>query len=261
MPAWFQDEIERALAPRLPGVSVEVVAEVDSTNSELMRRARGGSHAPVLLATSCQTAGRGRLGRQWHGGQDAASLAVSLGLPLAPHDWSGLSLAVGVSVAESLDPSGAIGLSLKWPNDIWVDQRKLVGILIETAMLSSGGAERYAVIGVGINVGPREGADFRTAPACVREWRPGATPGEVLRDVALPLVENVQRFAERGFAPFAPRFAARDLLRGRDVRLSDGTEGRCEGVGPAGELLVRTTAGLQAITSAEVSVRPVEAAA
>ena len=59
-----------------------------------------------------------------------------------------------------------------------------------------------------------------------------------------------------GFAPFASRFAARDLLRGREVRLGDGTEGRCEGVGWGGELLVRTGDGLQTITSSEVSVRP-----
>jgi BirA family biotin operon repressor/biotin-[acetyl-CoA-carboxylase] ligase len=164
---------------------------------------------------------------------------------------------VGVSIAESLDPSGAVGLSLKWPNDLWLGERKLGGILIETAVLPSGGAERYVVIGIGINVGSREGAGFRTAPACVREWRAGATPGEVLRDIAPALAEGVQRFARQGFAPFAPRFAARDALRGREVRLSDGTEGRCEGVGPIGELLVRTASGMQAITSAEVSARAV----
>ena len=59
--------------------------------------------------------------------------------------------------------------------------------------------------------------------------------------------------------PFAARFAARDVLRGREVQLSDGTEGRCEGVGWGGELLVRTASGMKTITSAEVSVRPVRA--
>ncbi|SCK62088.1 BirA family transcriptional regulator, biotin operon repressor / biotin-[acetyl-CoA-carboxylase] ligase [Variovorax sp. HW608] len=256
---WFEDEIANALARKLPGLCVEVVAEIDSTSSELMRRARDGSRAPVLLVAERQTAGRGRLGRSWQSAQDAqqpASLTFSLGLPLAPRDWSGLSLAVGVSVAESLDPSNAVGLALKWPNDLWLGECKLGGILIETALLQPDAPERYLVIGIGINIGPREAAGLSTAPAWLQQWRPQATPAEVLREIALPLVANVQLFDERGFVPFAPRFAARDALRGREVQLSDGTEGRCEGVGWGGELLVQTASGMKTITSAEVSVRP-----
>ena len=64
------------------------------------------------------------------------------------------------------------------------------------------------------------------------------------------------RFAAQGFGPVLPRFAARDALRGREVVLSDGQSGLCEGVGPGGELQVRTAAGVQAIGSAEVSARP-----
>jgi BirA family biotin operon repressor/biotin-[acetyl-CoA-carboxylase] ligase len=233
--------------------------EIDSTSSELMRRAREGRCAPVLLAAQRQTAGRGRMGRAWQSAQDAqapSSLTFSLGLALAPRDWSGLSLAVGVSVAESLDPSNAMGLSLKWPNDLWVEDRKLGGILVETALLHADTAERYLVIGIGLNIGPREAAGLATAPAWLAQWRPGVTPGELLREIALPLVRDLRLFAERAFVPFADRFAARDALRGREVVLSDGTEGRCDGVGWGGELLVRTASGVKAISSAEVSVRP-----
>ena len=73
---------------------------------------------------------------------------------------------------------------------------------------------------------------------------------------AEPLVRAVLRFGEQSFKPFAAGFAARDALRGREVQLSDGMVGRCDGVGPAGELQVHTVHGLQAITSSEVSVRP-----
>jgi len=260
MPApWFEDEIAQSLAPLLPGIGVEVVAEIDSTNTELMRRARNGRSAPVLLVAERQTAGRGRLGRPWQSAQDArepASLTFSLGLSLAPRDWSGLSLAVGVSVADSLDASGAAGLGLKWPNDLWAQERKLGGILIETALLQPDVAERYLVIGIGINIEPREAANLSTPPAWLNEWRPAATPGEVLREIAAPLVRDVLLFSGSGFVPFAARFAARDVLRGRDVGLSDGTEGHCEGVGWGGELMVRTASGVQMINSAEVSVRP-----
>ena len=256
---WFEDEITQDLQPMLPGLRVEVVAEIDSTNSELMRRARDGRNAPVLLVAERQTAGRGRLGRPWQSAQDAGeppSLTFSLGLSLAPRDWSGLSLAVGASVAESLDPSQAAGVKLKWPNDLWKEERKLAGILIETALLQPDASDRYLVIGIGINLGPREAVGMNTPPAWLKEWRPDATPGEVLREIVVPLVRDVLLFNDRGYVPFAARFAERDDLRGRDVRLSDGTEGHCEGVGWGGELLVRTAAGVQPISSAEVSVRP-----
>ena len=84
--AWSVPELSAALAPLLPGLRVEVVAEIDSTNTELMRRARAGDTAPVLLVAERQTAGRGRLGRAWciqgvEPGTQAASLMFSLGLP------------------------------------------------------------------------------------------------------------------------------------------------------------------------------------
>ncbi|SEF22625.1 biotin--[acetyl-CoA-carboxylase] ligase [Variovorax sp. NFACC27] len=259
---WFQDRIAAAITPLLPGFAVEAVAEIDSTNTELMRRARAGRVEPVLLVTERQTAGRGRLGRPWQSGdarqEASASLMFSLGLPLAPADWSGLSLAVGVSVAESLDPSGAQKVGLKWPNDVWVNDRKLVGILVETALPANGrpDASRYLVIGIGVNIGAREADGMRTPPAWVHQWRPSVGAPEVLGELVLPLVRTVLDFETRGFAPFAERFAARDVLRGREVTLSDGTAGLCEGVTWGGELQVRTDAGLQLISSDEVSVRP-----
>jgi BirA family biotin operon repressor/biotin-[acetyl-CoA-carboxylase] ligase len=263
---WFEDRIAAAVAPLLPGFAVEAVAEIDSTNTELMRRARAGAAEPVLLVAERQTAGRGRLGRPWQsaqqdGQQDSASLTFSLGLPLAPRDWSGLSLAVGVSVAESLDPSGEAKVALKWPNDLWVDDRKLAGILIETATPQASRADtapppRYLVIGVGINIGPREADGMRTPPAWLRQWRPDATAPQVLAELAAPLVRTVKAFEAQGFGAFAERFASRDALRGREVQLSDGSFGMCEGVAWGGELQVRTAGGLQMVSSDEVSVRP-----
>ena len=141
-------------------------------------------------------------------------------------------------------------------SDLWREDRKLGGILIETALPQSEAAQRYLVIGIGLNLGPREAEGLNTPPAWVGEWRPEASAGELLRDLVPPLVDTVQAFAERGFAPFAERFAERDTLRGREVQLSDGTAGLCDGVGWGGELRVQTAAGLQVINSSEVSVRP-----
>jgi BirA family biotin operon repressor/biotin-[acetyl-CoA-carboxylase] ligase len=252
---WPAEAIWEAVAPLLPGFTVEVLPQLDSTNTELMRRARTGQADPVLLVAEQQTAGRGRLGRAW---QSSAgdSLTFSLGLPLAPADWSGLSLAVGVSVAESLHPD----IVLKWPNDLWLGDRKLAGILIETASFGEGAAgARYAVIGVGVNIAPRPATGLSTRPAALRELLPQADAPAVLERVARRLVQDVQRFGAHGFAAFQQRFEQRDALRNRAVQLSDGTTGTAQGVDAGGSLLVHTAAGPQAISSSEVSVRPAAA--
>jgi BirA family biotin operon repressor/biotin-[acetyl-CoA-carboxylase] ligase len=252
---WPAEAIWEAVAPLLPGFTVEVLPQLDSTNTELMRRARTGLADPVLLVAEQQTAGRGRLGRAW---QSSAgdSLTFSLGLPLAPADWSGLSLAVGVSVAESLHPD----IVLKWPNDLWLGDRKLGGILIETASFGEGAAgARYAVIGVGVNIAPRPATGLSTQPAALRELLPQADAPAVLERVARRLVQDVQRFGAHGFAAFQQRFEQRDALRNRAVQLSDGTTGTAQGVDAGGSLLVHTAAGPQTISSSEVSVRPAAA--
>lgn len=246
---WPAEAIWEAVAPGLPGFTVEVLPELDSTNTELMRRARAGRLEPVLLVAESQTAGRGRLGRAWHSGAPGAVLTFSLGLPLRMADWSGLSLAVGVGVAQSLHPE----LRLKWPNDVWWQDRKLAGILIETTQI---GAERYAVIGVGINIAPREVAGLNTPPAWLQELEPGMDAPSALLRAAPALVQAVQRFEAQGWTPFLPAYAARDALAGREVQLSDGSQGQARGVDAQGALLVHTSSGLKKISSAEVSVRP-----
>lgn len=254
---WPSEAIWEAVSPRLPGFTVEVLPEIDSTNTELMRRARAGLTEPVLLVAERQTAGRGRLGRQWLSGEDGSvgalpSLMFSLGLPLAPQDWSGLSLAVGLSVVESLHAD----LQLKWPNDVWLQSRKLAGILIETASV---GDVRYAVIGVGINIAPRGGQGLSTPPACLSELLPGVDAPAALARVVEPLVQAIQRFEAQGFGSLRTAFHARDLLYGHTVQCSDGLIGVARGVDAAGALLVHTENGLKKITSSEVSVRPASA--
>ena len=250
---WPAEAIWEAVEPLLPGFTVEVLPRVDSTNSELMRRARLGQADPVLLVTQEQTAGRGRLGRQWQS-QAGDSLTFSLGLSLAPADWAGLSLAVGVCLADALHPD----IRLKWPNDLWLADRKLGGILIETASSAATGQgnRRYAVVGVGINVAPRAPEGLSTPPAALRELLPGIYAPQAMLAIAEPLVRTLQAFEAFGFAPFQARFNARDALRERAVALSDGTAGSAHGVSETGALLVHTAHGMHAVTSSEVSVRP-----
>ena len=272
---WVVEAIWESVVPSLPDFTVEILPQIDSTNSELMRRARAGRMEPVLLVAEHQTAGRGRMGRDWHstGAKTgfAGALTFSLGLPLSPQDWSGLSLVAGIVVAQELHPE----LQLKWPNDVWWRGRKLAGILIETASV---GELRYAVIGIGVNIATPEFA----APAALAASPVGTLPGaavaapvaaiglqelcpDLLAPAALarlagPLVRAVQAFERSGFAQFQTRFAALDALADCVVALSDGTVGIARGVSFDGALLVHTAHGVKKVTSAEVSVRPVPSA-
>ena len=285
---WGADALWQQLVPLLPGLSVEVLHSTPSTNSALLERARvlpedrrdgdavvvrrsvesaafgrrAADLQPCLLVAEHQSGGRGRQGRSWKS-VPGASLTFSLGLPLALADWSGLSLAVGVALCDALDPApsraGAPRLGLKWPNDLWlVDAggagRKLGGILIETV---AAGAQRLAVIGVGLNVLPFAAADLNTGFAALGELDPTATAPAVLARVALPLVQALKLFEREGFGAFMERFAARDLLRGRVLRTTrtDVPQGIGRGVSPQGALLVETPVGIVTVISGEVSVR------
>lgn len=238
---------------------VESLPEVDSTNSELMRRARAGQTRPTLLSAQHQSAGRGRLGRQWHG-QPGDSLMFSMGLELNPLSWSGLSLAVGLSLAQSLDPSHSLSLGLKWPNDLWLgplaQARKLGGILIETLMVEGAAkAARYVVIGVGININPSQAPGLSMPSMGWAEIQPSTRPESLLSQLALPLLQGVQQFEQSGFAPLQVAFAKRDLLRGQSLRLSNGVAGLGAGVDAEGVLQIDTDRGRVAVSSDEVSVR------
>ena len=276
---WPAEAIWEAVASVLPSFTVEVLPEIDSTNTELMRRFRGGPGIasrpePTLLVAEQQTAGRGRLGRNWQSAR-GDSLTFSLGLPLQPADWSGLSLVVGISLAESLDPvaGGDTRIGLKWPNDLWLcdsaGERKLAGILVETASWEN---LRYVVIGVGLNIRavslaiPSVSGASGTSPeplpaAGLQDLSRDLDAAAALLQVLPPLVQAIQSFEQFGFAPFQSRFARRDVLSGRAVQLLDGKnvmQGTAHGVGEDGALLVHTSAGMKEITSSEVSVRPLK---
>jgi BirA family biotin operon repressor/biotin-[acetyl-CoA-carboxylase] ligase len=287
---WGAESLWQQLEPLLPGLSVEVVARSASTNTALLERARvrvepatdelvqvrksiesaafgrrAADVQPCLLVAEHQTGGRGRMGRVWQS-TAGASLTFSLSLPMNPADWSGLSLAVGVALADALEPpdsAHAQRIGLKWPNDLWLIDtptddaplgRKLGGILIETVMA---GPTRLAVVGVGLNVLPQPTEEVSSGYACLQELNPEITAPLALGLLAAPLVQALREFDRHGFAPFSERFAARDLLRGRAITTTQAKlpEGVASGVSASGTLLVQTPSGLCEVSSGEVSVR------
>ena len=317
---WNAEALRLQLEAALPGIEVEVAEETGSTNTDLLEAARAAAQglrepdagvqvrrsiesrayvanlapeafAPRLLVAERQTGGRGRQGRSWLS-ERGASLTFSLALALDTADLSGLSLAVGVALADALDPAPAAGrdpardpkrdaeldarldagraqrraarprLALKWPNDLWlVDDasaggRKLGGVLIETAPL---GARRVAVIGIGLNVRPiAASAGLTSGSASFQELEPDASAPALLARVVPALAATLRLFERAGFAPFHARYAARDLLFGQPVRTTqpDVPEGIAAGVTAQGSLLVRTPEGtVRPVSSGEVSVR------
>jgi BirA family biotin operon repressor/biotin-[acetyl-CoA-carboxylase] ligase len=259
---WNAEALRSQLAARRPGLALEIVAETRSTNSDLLDRLRADPFQPCLRVAERQTDGRGRHGRRWRA-EPGASLTFSLALPVARADWSGLSLAIGVAIADALDPpSAAHRIGLKWPNDLWLldttdHGRKLGGILVETAPSAAG---RVAVIGIGLNIAGRHraGTDYGSGYASVDELDPAADAPAALARIAAPLLDAIERFEQAGFAAFQESFAVRDLLAGRPVRTTQHgvDEGVAEGVTGDGALRVRTADGrLHAVASGEVSVR------
>jgi BirA family biotin operon repressor/biotin-[acetyl-CoA-carboxylase] ligase len=240
------------------GLTLEVLPRIESTNSELMRRARAGQTEPTFLVAAEQTMGRGRMGKTWIS-QSGQSLTFSALLPFAPGNWSGLSLAVGVSLAESLGTLCHTQFQLKWPNDLWHQGRKVGGILVETA---HAGGNRCVVVGVGLNIAtPELDANHPgVAPLGLREFLPALEVGPTWTAVAPALLRDLLTFEREGFAAFARRFAQLDALLNQPLWLSDGTQGVGGGVDFDGALLVRTPHGGVCVHSNEVSVRPLSQA-
>lgn len=270
---WGAEALWQTLVPLLPGLSIEVVERLDSTNSELVERLRRASRVqqdrrggrqddlqPQLLVATHQMAGRGRLGRRWHS-TPGASLTFSLALPLERADWSGLSLAVGLAVVDALDPQGT-RLGLKWPNDLILRDpgdaaglgRKLGGILIESVVV---GGRRAAVIGIGVNVGLQRMVEADYGSASLVEFDPEATAQGALARIAPNLVTTLLGFDRDGFGPLADGYARRDVLRGRPVKTTDAAvpEGVAAGVDMDGALKVDAGGSTHRVVSGEVSVR------
>jgi BirA family biotin operon repressor/biotin-[acetyl-CoA-carboxylase] ligase len=264
---WRAEDLWLALQAEVPGLSIEVLPEVGSTNTALLDRIRHGDPAPALLVAERQVAGRGRLGRPWSAAA-GASLTFSVGLTMAPADWSGLSLAVGLALAEALHPD----IGLKWPNDLWLrhEDRKLGGILIETLGGLAGQADgpaRPVVIGIGLNIAaqpPQADASgaapvYGTGYAGLAELIPDVTAAAALHRIALPLWRALRAYERDGLAPLLAAWSARDVLAGRSVQAGE-LKGVAHGIALDGALRIHTADGaIATVNSGEVSVRPQQA--
>lgn len=246
--------VAAALGPLAARFDVDVVDECASTNAVLLERAEKGAPSGTVLAARRQTAGRGRMGRQWIA-EPGASLTFSLLWRFAPGTVpQGLSLAVGVALAEGLDAMGIGGLALKWPNDLLCGGGKLAGVLVELVP----GAPNAAVIGIGVNL--RLPAGMPEEVRALAAALPAAVPADaLLARLLASLHEVLTEFAAAGFVALRHRWLARCAHLEAPVRIlsefAPPVEGHCIGVDVDGALLVETRVCIQRILSGDVSLR------
>lgn len=262
LPFLTREAVVAALGARAAELTVEVADRIDSTNSELSRRAAVGDVHRLLLAAEWQTAGRGRRGRGWSA-VIGGSLSFSLGwrFERGAGFLSGLPLAVGLAVVRALEAEGFHGVALKWPNDLVHRHAKLGGILLELSGDALGPS--VAIIGVGLNVRlpaslRREVAQPVTDLAAIAARRT-IDRNALLARVAVELVRMLLVYATKGFVPFRTAWQRRHALQKKSVRivLPDGVAVRGEvvGVDADGALILDSAGRRSRYVSGEVSLR------
>jgi BirA family biotin operon repressor/biotin-[acetyl-CoA-carboxylase] ligase len=219
------------------------LAVTDSTNTRARELAAAGAPHGTLVTAGAQSAGRGRQGRTWSAPPGRALLG-SLILRDPPRL---LPLLAGVAVAEVADLAGAPA-QVKWPNDVLIEGRKVAGILVEGRP-----QERWAVLGVGLNVALRA-EDF---PPGLRDS--AATLGlepEAVQPTLAVLLEVLARWLAQPPEAVLAAVRRRDALHGRLIRWSAG-EGTADGIDQDGRLMVRSSdGGRVALDAGEVHLRP-----
>jgi BirA family biotin operon repressor/biotin-[acetyl-CoA-carboxylase] ligase len=255
VPARLAKPVRRALE------QIDVLEEVDSTNSFLLARSRPAPGKLRVCLAEYQSGGRGRRGRTWLA-PFGRGLCLSVGWQFEsqPQDLAALALAAGVVARRALIELTSLPIQIKWPNDLLFDGKKLGGILVELAAESHGPC--HAVVGIGVNVSATP--ELTGSPSA---WAGGAVDLATATGNQPPsrnalaatlidaLASLLQGYAHDGFSGYHAELADADYLQGRRVD-ADGVVGTAIGVAADGTLLVETDAEVRKILAGDVSVRP-----
>ncbi len=212
-----------------------------STTDDAKRAAAAGAPTGSVFVADAQTSGRGRHGRAWHSPPgDNLYLSLLLRPDAPPAAVAPFALVVGLAVAEEVDSAlGVPRAAVKWPNDVWVDRRKIAGVLIEATI--AGGKVASLVVGVGLNVHtssfPGDLAGIATSLAILGASR--RDRASLAAGIAERVVHAQAEFAGSGLGSFRSALQSRDALLGRRVRV-EGVEGVASGIDEGGRLVVRT---------------------
>lgn len=222
----------------------------DSTNSRARELAESEAESGTVVTASEQSAGRGRGDRRWTAPAGKALLYSAILRPLDLEHLL-LPLAVPVAVCQACESVAPVKCRIKWPNDVWLDERKLAGVLIEAR------PPEWAVIGVGVNVAIAA-AEF---PGDLRWPAISLGHGVEVEELRMALDEAMGRWVTAPAEEVLAEFRERDALAGREIGWKGGPKGGgrsgvAEGVDDRGNLHVRDRDGeLHALGSGEVSLR------
>ncbi|GGC84057.1 biotin--[acetyl-CoA-carboxylase] ligase [Marinobacter halophilus] len=253
------ERILAALTPRHQSkIDLVILDDVDSTNAEVARRLKSvPSTLPVVIADS-QSAGRGRRGRNWASPR-GENLYLSLGLTVHGgfSALDGMSLVLGVAVSRALAALGTTGVGLKWPNDLFSDNRKLGGILVEIqGELQDGEVQVIAGIGINVHMSQVNGVDQPWA-SLANQWPEIQwSRNEIAAAIVGQVLAIVAEFEEQGFAAFREEWQAQDIFFGQDLMAREGDLlGQGRGIDATGNYQVMTAQGLVAVRAGDISLR------
>ena len=233
--------------------------ETGSTNQDAMEAGRSGEPEGLAVTAELQTAGRGRMGRNWFSPPGRGIYCSALLRPrISPEQAGLLSFCAANAMVSALGQAG-FDARTKWPNDVLCGGHKVCGIL--SACDTSGGGLRFAVVGSGLNLYrgsyPEE---LKDRAACLEEFGDVPDRETLLLSYLRELDREVTELEARGFEPVRRRFEEKCLLAGRPVRVLGSCEadGIMRGIGPAGELMLETENGeIRPFLTGDVSVRGV----
>lgn len=234
----YLERVESLLETKRFGRSIEIRESTDSTNDDARNAAQAGAVDGHVVVADSQQRGRGARGRSWSSpkGSDLyLSIVTHSTLPLA--EVAPLTLAVGLAVAETVQSFISPGrrAELKWPNDVWVDRKKIAGILLEG--VSQGSSALPVIVGIGLNVNRRDFPDGLDTPPTSLALEAGAPLDRAV--VLAGLLARVEHwfdtFVHGGKEPVIAALNDRLCLRGERARCDD-VEGEVLGVAASGAL-------------------------
>jgi len=218
-------------------MEIHAFKTLPSTQDYLLPLARQQPQHPIVCVTDHQTQGRGRGTKTWHSAPHETlcfSVCMKLSKPL--HALGGITLAFGVAICEALQHLGAQNVGLKWPNDIYVADKKLAGILTETYAPSEN--ITYVIVGVGLNITASDPswADLRSSMDGI-----SLDQKELLMILVNALISASNTYERTGFGEFHAKYDTFDCLKGTRVLLGieqKRVETMVLGVNESGELLI-----------------------
>ncbi|WIV88591.1 bifunctional biotin--[acetyl-CoA-carboxylase] ligase/biotin operon repressor BirA [Proteus appendicitidis] len=240
------------------GEPASVIPVIDSTNQYLIQRISELKSGDVCIA-EYQSAGRGRRGRQWVSpfGRNLY-LSMYWKLDQGPAAAIGLSLVVGVIMAEVLQKLGADGVKVKWPNDLYLNDKKLSGILVE--LTGKTGDVAHIVTGIGINIAMSKNQNEAINQQWINLEQVGIKidRNELACEITNALREAFVQFEKQGLSIFIERWKRLDNFMDRRVKLIIGEKeifGIAKGINDQGALLLEQDGKIIPYIGGEISLR------